>query len=273
MTFKKGYKWTEKQRNECPKYGPNNQWFGTGGPMEGRKHKEESKQKISNYLKLNHPFRGKHHTVESNEQNRLKHIGKKHNEETKLKMSLSAKGKNTWSKGRILSKETREKMSKSRMGRIVTQETRDKISKSNQLKKRTPEQRMKTKLARSKQKITVITKAQKFVLTALSDYDVSFEFEKSVLIGDSFHPFDIVIGDLYVEIDGCYFHGCLDEDCEVGKMNLKNGLSSRQIQRIRRDDEVNTFCYENKMKLLRIKEPDLLDNFEFYVNKIIEGKE
>ena len=39
----------------------------------------------------NNPFKGKHHSTEALEKNRLAHLGKKHSEETKKKMRLSAK--------------------------------------------------------------------------------------------------------------------------------------------------------------------------------------
>lgn len=54
-------------------------------------------------------------------------LGKKHTEETKLKMSLSSMG-NTYNIGRKHSKETILKMCKSQKGRIVSEETRRKLS-------------------------------------------------------------------------------------------------------------------------------------------------
>lgn len=56
--------------------------------------------------------------------------GLKRTSETKLKQSISHKGKSAWNKGRIMSDEFKKKISTISIGRIVTQQTRDKISKS-----------------------------------------------------------------------------------------------------------------------------------------------
>lgn len=69
---------------------------------------EEMKIKISETLKAknikgeNHPFYGKHHTEESNEKNRLSHLGKKTSMETKEK--LRKKTKANWQKPEFVKK-------------------------------------------------------------------------------------------------------------------------------------------------------------------------
>lgn len=79
---------------------------------------DEVKQKISESVKAknikgeNHPFYGKYHTKESNERNRLAHLGKKQSEETKEKK----RGKIPWNKGMKMSDALKEKLSKSHIG-------------------------------------------------------------------------------------------------------------------------------------------------------------
>lgn len=93
------------------------------GSTLGRKHTEEHKEKLRAI------FANKEYTQED----RLKFssfLGKNHSEETKKKISDGNKGK-------IVSKESKEKMRKShlgnqnRLGAILTEETKNKISESN----------------------------------------------------------------------------------------------------------------------------------------------
>jgi group I intron endonuclease len=93
--------------------------WGGNTPMRGRKHTEESKLKLS--------------IAHSGENNYF--YGKHHTEETilKLRVPKSEETKNKLSiarKGTFASEETKEKMSKSGMGKVFTQETRDKLSES-----------------------------------------------------------------------------------------------------------------------------------------------
>lgn len=67
---------------------------GFNSPMEGKKHAEESKLKISKKKKgCISPRKGKSHTEESKQLIRVKSLGKIRSEETRTKMSLSKKGK------------------------------------------------------------------------------------------------------------------------------------------------------------------------------------
>lgn len=77
------------------------------GGMGGRKHTEESKEKLR--------------ILNTGENNAF--FGKKHSEETKLKISLSRRGRKMPPK----SQETRDKLSKSLKGRIFSEEHRRKI--------------------------------------------------------------------------------------------------------------------------------------------------
>ena len=63
------------------------------------------------------PMFGKHHTDESNEKNRIEHLGKKHSEETKKKMSESRKGEKHFLYGKHHSEETKKKISESHKGK------------------------------------------------------------------------------------------------------------------------------------------------------------
>lgn len=79
---------------------------------------EETREKVSlslkkahsdgkfkdSYIKISQKLKGQKRTAEQNERNRITHIGKRHSEETKLKMSLKHKGK-------ITSEETKLKLS------------------------------------------------------------------------------------------------------------------------------------------------------------------
>jgi len=83
--------------------------------------------------------KGSHHTEEWKRRMSVVHKGqntwskgKPLSEEHRKKLSEAHKGKNTWTKGRHwkLSEETKQKMSKAGKGRIFTKEWREKISKA-----------------------------------------------------------------------------------------------------------------------------------------------
>lgn len=60
-------------------------------PEERQKISSRNKERFSN--PKNHPMYGKRQSKESNEKNRISHLGKKHSEETKKKISESIKAK------------------------------------------------------------------------------------------------------------------------------------------------------------------------------------
>lgn len=84
---------------------------GIKNPMYGKKHNEETKEKMSNIRKGKTPWnKGKKTSETSKEKNRLSHLGKTMSEDTKLKMSERMKewhrthkhpmtGKTPWNKG------------------------------------------------------------------------------------------------------------------------------------------------------------------------------
>ena len=80
---------------------------GKNNPMWGKKHKEETKKKIS-----------------------FSHKGFKFSKIHKQKISKALKGLNTWSRGKKLSEETREKISEKLKGREKSVEERKKLSES-----------------------------------------------------------------------------------------------------------------------------------------------
>lgn len=79
--------------------------MGRKGPMEGKKHSEETKRKISE-----------------------SHMGKKIPPETRLKMSLSTRGVNHPNYGKQHSEETRRRISEGQIGKVMSLETRLKMS-------------------------------------------------------------------------------------------------------------------------------------------------
>ena len=83
---------------------------GRNNPNKGKKRPEFSGDK--------HPFYGKHHTKEAIENNKQKHLGKKHTQIQKDKMSIIAKEKGfgKWMIGKTPSVETRKKISESESG-------------------------------------------------------------------------------------------------------------------------------------------------------------
>ena len=91
---------------------------GENHPMYGKKHSEETKNKIGAASK------GRHHTEEikkkMSEAMKCEHnpmYGKKHSEEAKKKMSEALKGKQAWNKGKHLSEETKNKISEAKKGK------------------------------------------------------------------------------------------------------------------------------------------------------------
>lgn len=100
--------------------------FGKSNGMYGKKHSEETKEKMA-----------KAHIGDKNMM-----YGKKHSEEAKEKMSLSKMGNVPWNKGKTigpLSEETKRKLCGPRpslQGRIFSEETRQKMSISAKNRKR-----------------------------------------------------------------------------------------------------------------------------------------
>lgn len=79
--------------------------------------------------------------------------GREVSEETRKKISESNKNK-------VVSPETRKKMSQSRIGRFVSEETRQKLSDANKGKKRTPEQNKRNSIAQLGKKVSEEVKSK-----------------------------------------------------------------------------------------------------------------
>lgn len=89
----------------------------------GYKHTEDTKRKISLFNK------GKKRSVESVKKGSLKRVGKSLSAEHKLNISNGQKG-NTYCLGRKMSDESKKKMRDAAKGKIISEETRRKISES-----------------------------------------------------------------------------------------------------------------------------------------------
>lgn len=83
------------------------------------------RNKKGQFIKGDNGWLRKHHSKLSIKKNSESHLGKKLSEETKKKISISLKGKNTWLKGKKLTEEHKKKISP--LGRKHTEETKDKM--------------------------------------------------------------------------------------------------------------------------------------------------
>jgi len=115
---------------------------GKNNPMFGRKHSEETKQKMrksqtgrkhskKTKKKISESNKGKIISEEQKKKLRKINKGKIVSKETKKKMSESHKGKNNHMYGKTHSIESRKKMSKRKFGIIHSKESRDKMSLSS----------------------------------------------------------------------------------------------------------------------------------------------
>lgn len=86
---------------------------------------------------------GKKHSEETREKIRQKALGRIFSEEALQKMSESRKGKSTWNKGIPISEETRKKLFEASKKQICSDETREKLRISSTGKKHTKETREK----------------------------------------------------------------------------------------------------------------------------------
>lgn len=96
--------------------------FGDSNPFYGKKHTEESKQKMSeNHTKLfgedNH-FYGRHHSEETKRKISEANKGRKHSEEELRKMSEKQMGEKNHFYGKTHTEETKEKIRKARLGKV-----------------------------------------------------------------------------------------------------------------------------------------------------------
>ena len=82
-------------------------------------------------------------------------LGMQHSEETRRKISKANKGRSIWPNGRVFSEEHRQKISKANKGRLLSEETKQKMSKSRrgQGKGRTLSEEVKLKISESRKGI------------------------------------------------------------------------------------------------------------------------
>lgn len=114
---------------------------GENNPFWNRKHSELTKEKIRLAVKkqfrdLGHPFKGKHHSIESNIKNRQAHLGKRASEETKTKMRL-----------KVLSEETKRKIGQKNKGRRMSEYNKKRLLEVHLGRKHTGEELRKMRLS------------------------------------------------------------------------------------------------------------------------------
>ena len=220
--------------------------------MLGRHLSEETKLKIKN-IALNNPnygMRGKHHTEESNEKNRISHLGKQASNKTKEKMRLSQelrKDKNKYWLGKHFTINMKEKIGRANKGKIVTMETRKKISKTLIGHRQSKETIKKICEARKVQifplqDTSIEVKIQKF----LKQLNISFFTHQYIKEIEHGYQCDILIPsmNLIIECDGDYWH-----KYPVG----------RDIDRIRTKELINNGyrvirLWENEIKVMEIND-------------------
>ena len=118
-------------KSNDPEFGYNQSLGGENGNF-GRRHSEETKQKMSEAQKgeKNHGF-GKHLSEETKAKLSKANKGKIISEETRKKISEAKKGKTSWIKGKHWTPEMRAKMSERQKGVRLSEETKKKISEAD----------------------------------------------------------------------------------------------------------------------------------------------
>lgn len=203
--------------------------------------------------------------------------------------------------GNVISKETRDKISKTLTGRKLTEEhkknisiasskrtyvrseeyiakqrkrhpsieTLEKMAKAHRGKKFSDETKEKIREARKKQVLPVKdTLPEKYIQNLLKFNNIPFETHKFIpnLLPKEIknHQFDIVISikKLLIEIQGCYWHGC--KSCFPQSDDLQNKTITRD--KIIRDSVKN----DNEWKLIEIWEHNINKVKKIEVNKATE---
>jgi hypothetical protein len=109
------FKRTDEQKLHCSQAKMGNKYrLGCKNSAESNR-KNSMAHKKGVYAGKKNGFYGKHHTQENNEINRQAHLGRKHSEETRRKMSLWHKQNSNW-KGRRHTEESKQKQSLVKMG-------------------------------------------------------------------------------------------------------------------------------------------------------------
>jgi len=173
------------------KLGPLTNYTDGGEGASGNIMSEETKKKLSELNKgEKNAFYGKKHSEESKQKMRKKHptnsgknhhfYDKEHSEETKEKISLSRKGKYYGEKhhfyGKHLTEEIKEKLRQSHLGRKHSEESKQKMSNSHKGKKQSKEHIENVKKSKIKNRITRKIISEYFINLALFQQEKLMEF-------------------------------------------------------------------------------------------------
>lgn len=132
----------------------------------------------------------------------------------------------------------------------------------------TEEAKIKIREARKNQYFIKVSMAEKLLMVQLDWEHILFSTQKSMFVNKTSHAFDFVINDLFIEVDGCYWHYCIDTGCRTGRKNLSKPIEDYIYKKIERDKIINKYCKDNNYKLLRIWEHDIYKDPEKVVNQI-----
>lgn len=185
--------------------------------------------------------------------------GTKHSTQTKLKMksswsyekhiteSFKVKQKsrmigNTNTLGFIPTLESRLKMRNARLGKKGSNEMRDKMRKIRL-----------TRVMPQKD-----SKPEKIIQLNLKLIGIDFEKHKPI----SGQPDIFIQPNICIFIDGCYWHVCKNQDCEIGKLNLIRELKEYQIDKMTNDLNVNHILKTEGYIIIRIWEHEIKNNLD-----------
>lgn len=200
-----------------------------------------------------------------------------HSHEYRDKMSKIMTGKNTWSKGRKLSKEHIEKIRLSSTGRLHTDEAKRKVGLSSKGRVHSEESKRKNGDARRGKKMPPRSEEFKTKMREIRlnnpykifkdtsiELKVEAELQKRGIIYQKQVPLcKIAIVDFYlpeyriiIQCDGCYYH-----NCPIHHPNAYIGIHERST----RQDSVLTF---NGFNVFRFWEHEINKSVEECIDKI-----
>lgn len=165
-------------------------------------------------------MKGRHHTQDAKDRNRIAHLGKRSSIETRQKLSNAHKGKHltkkhrlSIGKGKSVSAITKAKMSAAKLGHVVTDETRRKISqKVLEFMSKHPERAGNVVLARqgrvSKPQLSMF----RVIKSKVGNLEVVLNYY--VRTAATFRFIDVAIPSLMLgfEYDGKYFHSDISQE-------------------------------------------------------------
>jgi len=256
--------------------------FKKGHPPYLSHHSEETKLKIRmhhpDFSGEKNPFFGHKWSEKQRKLIVLSHIGKKHSEETKKKISIAKlnyykahpealpKGAKNPMYGKHLTSKTKEKISKAVIEYYIKHpEVRKQLSlkysgSNNPFygKHHSLEARKKMAEKRKHRIIPFIdTKLEERLQLALLSLNIPFEKHKPI-----YGQPDIFISpNICIFVDGCYWHGCYK--CKKGTQN-KNYLVRRKIDRL-----VTKKLQSQGYVVLRFWEHEINENLQMCIEKIL----